>query len=162
MKELINILGRIVLVITIIIIVAISVLFIIGIFNSYNNGIKELSLFNFSNNSDTYYGEKAVNEYFRQSLFNFGILSSMGILPIICMPSFVAILLRFKKLFSKEVIKYMIIVLIISILLHIIGFNDFIKYDIGLIILPYIESFIISYFIARKFYKMNNKNVVNN
>ncbi|MBR3696659.1 MAG: hypothetical protein IKM97_00045 [Clostridia bacterium] len=107
--------------------------------------------------NDTVYGKEAINLFLSQSHFNFGIISMVGILPSICIPIFVATLLKFKKSFPKKVIKYMIIALIICIILHIIAFNDFIKYDIQLIVLPYIESVIISYLIARVIFKLSSE-----
>lgn len=155
-KKIMNTLGKILLIVSIILIIGGISLFIIGIFNSYNNGIKEFTLFGVAD--DIYYGKRAINEYLMKSLFIFWMLSFMGILPIICIPIFVAVLLKFKKLFSKNVSQYAMIALIICILLHIMTFYDiFSFYNIGFGILPYAESVIISYIIARKLHKMNSE-----
>ncbi len=154
MKNKINIIANVLLTISLIIIIVCVASFIIGIFNSYNNGILEEKLF-FGDN-DIVYGKQAINEYLKQSYFCFAILSLYGIIPIIFIPIIVSILRKFKILFSKNMLKPVIIVLLICIISHIFSSLEF--YEFGLVTLPYIESIVISYLIAKKIYKINYKN----
>lgn len=162
MKKLMNILGIILLVISIVLIIGGILKFIIGIYDSYNNGIvKSPGFWNFSGASDRtmLYGQEGTDEYLEQSIFEFCILSFVGIIPAICAPIFTAILLRLKKIFNKNITKCAIIILIACIPLHIIIFNKLI--DEAMVILPYIESIILSYIIAGFYFKLNRKNTNN-
>lgn len=136
--------------------------FVIGIFNSYYNGIKEGFLFGGSlfGPNQKVYDKEAVTIFLSQAYFQFGIISMVGILPSICIPIFVVLMCKFQRILTKDILKYGIIVLLICIILHIISFLK--VYDIGLILLPYIECIIISYFIARKIYRINNENMLSN
>lgn len=163
MKKVMNILGIILLIISIVLIISGTLKFIIGIYDSYNNGIaKSPGFWNFSGASDRtmLYGQEGIDEYLDQFTFDFCILSLAGIIPAICAPIFTAILLRFKKIFNKNITKCAIVLLIACIPIHIIIFDHLI--DEALVILPYIESVIISYIIARIYFKINYENETNN
>ncbi len=157
MKKIVNILGKIILITCIILIMIYIISFIVGIFDSYNNGETKTFLFGGSifGPNDTVYGEETINLFLSKFHFGFCIISLYGIMPSICIPIFVAILLRFKKIFTKNILKYTIILLLICIICHIIFLKQ--NYDTGLIILPYIESVIISYLIARVIFKFSSK-----
>lgn len=156
-KKIINVLAKILLTISIILIMVYILSFVIGIFSSYNNGIKKtwLSGGSLFGPYDVVYGKEAVNTYISQSLLAFVILSMLGVVPIIFIPIVVLILGKFKNLFSKIKLKYVVIILSICIIAHILVYANL---NVRLlIILPYIESIIISYIIAKKLNEINNK-----
>ena len=159
MKKIFNLLGKIILIICIITIIGYGIKFIVGILDSYNNGTEKTFLFGggLFGPYDTVYRKEAVNLYLSKSLFDFAIISMFGILPGICVPIFVTILIKFKKIFSKKTTKYIGVTFIICILFHVIAFNDVVKYDILLCFLPYIESLMISYLIAIIIFKSSNE-----
>ena len=153
MRKILNILGKIILIICIILLIVYIVSFIIGIYDGYHNGVKKEGFF--IKSDEIVYGNEAIDVYLSNSCFEFCLYSMFGILPCICIPVFVAILLRFKKLFSKKIRKnVIIIVLVMCIFLHIIAFKEI--YDELLVLLPYIESLIVSYLITRVILKNRN------
>ena len=153
MKKILNILGKVILMFCIFLIIVFVVYFIIGIFYAYNNGTYESLSFGrgLFKSYETIYGKEAIQLYLSKSFFYFCISSMLGILPSMLVPIFVAIILKFKRIFSKTVFKYVTIALLGLIILHILTFYVF--FDIGLVILPYIESILISYLIAGTIYK---------
>lgn len=154
-NKVIKMLLKVLLTISIILLIGYILSFILDIFRVYNNGISTTLLTNNPNNR--IYGREAINIYIKEgAFFNFSLLSMIGILPAILIPIFVFILGKFKYLFSKIKLPYVIIILLICLILNILSnfkFNMF-----GLIILPYLESFLISFLISNVFYKIDSKN----
>ncbi len=150
-QKIINGLAKILLSISIILVMVYILSFVIGIFSSYNSGVEKTWLFGGSifGTNDIVYGKEAINVYFKQSIFAFGILSMCGILPMIFIPIIISILGKFKKVFLKIKLKYVLIIFSICIIVHILVYVKFNEWL--LLILPYIESIIISYLIAIKF-----------
>ena len=100
-QKIINGLAKILLSISIILVMVYILSFVIGIFSSYNSGVEKTWLFGGSifGTNDIVYGKEAINVYFKQSIFAFGILSMCGILPMIFIPIIISILGKFKNVF---------------------------------------------------------------
>lgn len=150
---------KILTIITIITLIIISIITIKIIKNIQSpSPIRPISFIPWSK-ENLVYGKEASNEYILQLKFFLIILSAIGIIPIILIPIFSSILLFLKKKYQKT--KTIVEILIFCIVIHFLSYlypaTDLIILPMMALTLPYVESFLISYLIARNIYYTEKK-----